>query len=289
MKSNILSLQMYNRAKPYLAVIFLQFGQAGLALIAKFALNKGMSTYSFAVYRNVVAAVVFAPFAIVLERKVRPGMTFSIFFKIMLLSLIELEKVNIRRLYSQAKVGGTLVTVGGAMIMTLIKGPIIGLPWTKDKTFAQSTTTAANQQDPIKGSLMITAGCFCWASFYTLQGIICSGFGYYISGVLMRERGPVFVTAFSPLSMVIVAIMGSFILSEQMNFGRIFGAIVIVMGLYLVIWGKSRDQNSSNSDSDRHLVAPVDHQQTSTMRDGKESSNHELVNVPREIPEDEAV
>lgn len=53
-----------------------------------------------------------------------------------------------------------------------------------------------------------------------MQGIVCSGITYYIQGVVMKERGPVFVTAFSPLSMVLVTILGSFILSEIIFLGR---------------------------------------------------------------------
>lgn len=53
-----------------------------------------------------------------------------------------------------------------------------------------------------------------------MQGVICSGLGYYLSGIIMKAKGPVFVTAFNPLSMVIVAILGSFVLSEQLNLGR---------------------------------------------------------------------
>ena len=53
-----------------------------------------------------------------------------------------------------------------------------------------------------------------------IQGIICSGFAFYIQGVIMKEKGPVFVTAFNPLSMVLVTIIGSFILSETMYLGR---------------------------------------------------------------------
>ena len=56
-----------------------------------------------------------------------------------------------------------------------------------------------------------------------MQGVVCSGLAYYIQGVVMKDRGPVFVTAFSPLCMVIVAIMGSFILGEQMFLGRYLG------------------------------------------------------------------
>ncbi|KAM0043232.1 putative EamA domain-containing protein [Helianthus debilis subsp. tardiflorus] len=57
-----------------------------------------------------------------------------------------------------------------------------------------------------------------FAAIYS--GILCSGCAYYISGVVMQERGPVFVTAFNPLGMVIIAVLGSFILSEKLNLGR---------------------------------------------------------------------
>lgn len=36
----------------------------------------------------------------------------------------------------------------------------------------------------------------------------------------MKDRGPVFVTAFNPLSMVIVAVLSTIILREQLNLGR---------------------------------------------------------------------
>lgn len=61
-------LKFVKEAQPYLAVILLQFGYAGSAIIAKSALNHGMSHFTFAVYRNVFATFVFAPFAMVLER-----------------------------------------------------------------------------------------------------------------------------------------------------------------------------------------------------------------------------
>ncbi|GMP69174.1 hypothetical protein CsSME_00028528 [Camellia sinensis var. sinensis] len=377
-----MSMEVYKRAKPYLAMILLQFGYAGLGIIAKFGLNQGMSLYTFAVYRNAVAALVFAPFALLLERKVRPRMTTFVFLKIMLLGLLEpvidqnlfytgmkyttatfatamcnivpaitflmawilrLEKVNLRSSHSQAKVVGTFVTVGGAMIMTLIKGALIGLPWTKMKSHGPitNTSTSANQQDLIKGSLMITAGCFCWAAFVILQaitlksypaelslttlicmlgslqgtiltllvergnkaiwslswdtklicalygGIICSGVSYYISGVVMKEKGPVFVTAFNPLSLVIIAIIGSFVLAEQTYVGSVVGAIVIVIGLYLVIWGKSKDEHSSKSDNDQRVSFD---QHDCNHNTETEISGPEFVKgITRVMPKDEVV
>ncbi|KAL9998875.1 putative EamA domain-containing protein [Helianthus debilis subsp. tardiflorus] len=83
---------------------------------------------------------------------------------------------------------------------------------------------------------------------FSLLGIICSGCAYYISGVVMQERGPVFVTAFNPLGMVIIAILGSLILVEKLNMGSVLGAVVIVIGLYLVLWGKSKDTNQQDQE-----------------------------------------
>ncbi|KAL1556837.1 WAT1-related protein-like protein [Salvia divinorum] len=332
MDSSVLSVR---KLRPYLGAILLQFGYAGIGIIAKSALNKGMSHYTFAVYRNIVAAVAVAPFAFALERKIRPRMTLSIFYKLALLALLEpvidqnlyylglksttatfaaamcntvpaitflfaclfrLETVNLRKLHSQAKIVGTIVTLGGAMIMTIVKGSVIELPWTKPNSNSKSI---AHPHQSIRGAIMIGAGCICWSLFYILQaitlksypaalsltglictlgalqgtvltlvvergnaqiwsigwdtsllasiyaGLICSGVAYYVSGVIMKDKGPVFVTSFNPLNMVIVAVMSSFILAEQLNVGKIAGATVIVIGLYLVIWGKTHDHSVS--------------------------------------------
>jgi hypothetical protein len=59
---------LFCQGKLYLAVILLQFGYAGLSIIAKFALNQGMSHYVLVAYRMSIATAAIAPFAIVLER-----------------------------------------------------------------------------------------------------------------------------------------------------------------------------------------------------------------------------
>lgn len=52
-----------------------------------------------------------------------------------------------------------------------------------------------------------------------LQGIVTSSISYYVQGLVIKKKGPVFATAFSPLMMIIVAIMGSFILAEKIFLG----------------------------------------------------------------------
>ncbi|KHN32156.1 WAT1-related protein [Glycine soja] len=59
---------------------------------------------------------------------------------------------------------------------------------------------------------------------------------------------PVFVTAFNPLMMIIVAIMGAFILAEKIYLGGVIGAILIVMGLYSVLWGKHKENKEKEAE-----------------------------------------
>ncbi|CAI9773897.1 unnamed protein product [Fraxinus pennsylvanica] len=82
---------------------------------------------------------------------------------------------------------------------------------------------------------------------YVYGGIFCSGLVTYISGYVLKEKGTVFLTSFNPLTMLIVAVMSSFILSEQLELGKVVGGIVIVVGVYLVLWGKTKDDHNSSS------------------------------------------
>ena len=76
--------QGLKKVKPYLAIVSLQFGYAGMYIITMVSFKHGMSHYILAVYRHVVATLVIAPFAFVLERSVSPAslhgrLTFAIF------------------------------------------------------------------------------------------------------------------------------------------------------------------------------------------------------------------
>jgi len=59
---------MVNKAKPYVLTVGLQFGMAGTYLFTMASLNHGMSRFVFIVYRNAIAALALAPFALIFER-----------------------------------------------------------------------------------------------------------------------------------------------------------------------------------------------------------------------------
>ena len=60
--------EVMRKVKPYVAMIFLQFGYSGMYIIAVATLKRGMNHYVLVVYRNAIAAAVMAPFALWFER-----------------------------------------------------------------------------------------------------------------------------------------------------------------------------------------------------------------------------
>ncbi|KAF8118113.1 hypothetical protein N665_0006s0112 [Sinapis alba] len=325
------------KAKPFVAVVYIQILYALMSIVAKIALNEGLSPHILVAYRMAVATTIIAPFALFLERKSRPKLTFNILFRISILSLFEpvveqnlyykgmklttatftsalcnalpaitfimacifkVEKVNIKKRHSQAKLVGTIVAIGGAMLMTFVKGSTIELPWTNKSKGLNGQSHGMNtpkQGDIGRGSVMLVASCFSWSCYIILQaniqnlyqaelsltalmcfmgtveatvvalilerhnmsawnfhndmrlyasiyGGVVSGLAYYVIGWTAKERGPVFVSAFNPLSMVMVAILSSIVFFEEMYVGRVAGSVIIVIGIYLVLWGKSKDR-----------------------------------------------
>ncbi|KAE9584372.1 hypothetical protein Lalb_Chr00c21g0406211 (mitochondrion) [Lupinus albus] len=61
-------LSMIRKMKPYLAMVFLQFGYAGMYIITMVSFKHGLSHWVLSVYRHIVATLIMAPFALVLER-----------------------------------------------------------------------------------------------------------------------------------------------------------------------------------------------------------------------------
>ncbi|CAA7405849.1 unnamed protein product [Spirodela intermedia] len=83
------------------------------------------------------------------------------------------------------------------------------------------------------------------AAFYT--GIVGSGLAFGLMSWCIQRRGPLFVSMFSPLLLVIVAVLGWAIMGEKIYLGSMVGSVLIVGGLYLVLWGKGRELRGTSS------------------------------------------
>nr|ACU23200.1 unknown [Glycine max] len=363
--------KVFHKVKPYLAMMSLQFGYSGMYIITMVSFKHGMSHWVLSVYRHIVATLIMAPFAFVLERKIRPKMTLPVFLRLAALGFLEpvldqnlynmgmkntsttfasatvnvmpaitfimalicrLETVNLRKIPSVAKVVGTAVTVSGAMVMTLYKGPALQFIKGQAATHHESgNSTQPSEQNWVLGTVELIASCGGWASFFILQsftlkmypaelsvtawicflgifegaiatliferdmsvwsigmdsrllacvysGVVCSGMAYYVQEVVTRERGPVFVTSFSPLCMIITAALGSIVLAEQVYMGSVIGAIIIVSGLYTVVWGKSKDKlnNKTNEGNSEGHELPI--------KDGTKSGSDIFDSIEINVP-----
>ncbi|GLJ54478.1 hypothetical protein SUGI_1170090 [Cryptomeria japonica] len=328
---------MYEKAKPVLAMISVQLGFSGMNIVSKVALNKGMPPTVLVFYRHVVATVFLAPVAYFWERKTRPKLTLLTFteifiggffgatlnhnlyyaglnytsatFAVALANILpavtfvmaivfRVEKVGIKTLVGQAKVAGTALCVGGAMLMTLYKGVELQL-WPSPFHLKKHVATRVNNAQMIKGPLFVVGACISWAVWFILQakigqkysvpyssttlmcfsvsiqsavlvlafegthpsvwamgwdirlltslysGIVASAMAFSIMAWCIRKRGPVFVSNFNPLQLIMVAIMGSISLDEKLHLGSVIGSVVIVVGLYAVLWGKAKEAKNT--------------------------------------------
>lgn len=85
-------------------------------------------------------------------------------------------------------------------------------------------------------------------------GIVGSGIGFTLMSWCIQVRGPLYVSMFSPLLLVVVAIIGWAILGEKIRVGTAVGSVLIVAGLYMVLWGKGREMDRPDLDNDDDIA-----------------------------------
>ncbi|KAF4346605.1 hypothetical protein F8388_011697 [Cannabis sativa] len=73
-------------------------------------------------------------------------------------------------------------------------------------------------------------------------GVVASGIAFAVQIWCIDRGGPVFVAVYQPVQTLVVAIMASLALGEEFYLGGIIGAVLIIVGLYLVLWGKSEER-----------------------------------------------
>lgn len=72
-------------------------------------------------------------------------------------------------------------------------------------------------------------------------GILASGLCFVLLAWCVGMKGPLYVSAFNPLLLVLVAFISSLLLNEYITVGSLTGATLIVCGLYMLLWGKSKE------------------------------------------------
>ncbi|KAK4751018.1 hypothetical protein SAY87_004500 [Trapa incisa] len=87
---------------------------------------------------------------------------------------------------------------------------------------------------------LVHSGAEVFSIFYA--GVVASGIAFAVQIWCIDRGGPVFVAVYQPVQTLVVAIMASIALGEEFYLGGIIGAVLIIAGLYLVLWGKSEEK-----------------------------------------------
>ncbi|KAF5935510.1 hypothetical protein HYC85_026639 [Camellia sinensis] len=185
-----------------------------------------------------------------------------------------LESVGIKRKAGQAKIfwDSGVVCVGGAMLLSLYHGRTVNRGIKHSLEAKMSEKYAAPYTTLTLVCLMAIVQCgifdFCadhnisaWSltpgirAFSSIYGgIVCTAAAFYLMSWCIQRKGPLYVSVFNPLLLIIVAILSWCLLEEKIYVGTcvfVVGSCLIVMGLYAVLWGKNKEMNAKNNAEDR--------------------------------------
>ncbi|TKW19225.1 hypothetical protein SEVIR_4G006500v4 [Setaria viridis] len=331
-----------------------------MTALIKQALNQGMNRLVLITFRQMVATVFLGPIAYFKERKMRPKFTTEIFMYMFLSGILgpvllqytlfvgldyttatfaatfsnmlpvvtflislafRFEALEVRSMSGSAKISGTLISLGGAMMLTFYKGsalthtsPSIIIPAASGSDHGQAGGAHGGTVRWVLGSVSMLANVVGFALWLLLQrkftskypavysatafmslfsfvqagaltlsierssiavwalkgtieivtvvycGVVASGMGYLLLTYCVEKRGPVFTAAFSPLSQIFVAGIDLFILHEPLYLGSVLGSVLVILGLYMVLWGK-KEEAAKAAASAKPVQAEVEQQE----------------------------
>ncbi|XP_020577883.1 WAT1-related protein At3g30340-like isoform X3 [Phalaenopsis equestris] len=267
--------------KPILVMLATNILTGAMIVLNKKVLEDGLDVLVLMTYRLLVAALFMAPIACFAERQ---------------------ETMDFKSCSGLAKGAGTVVTIGGGLILTLYRGMVLIAP-SKVAVLSHQTPPLAAMHESKRwtmGTVALLLGVSSWALWFPLQsrigrryralytgtaivflfsflqtalislliqksfsqwivkskfqilsilygGIVGSGMCILGSSWCAHKKGPVFAIAFFPLTQVVVAAIDVSLLHEQLHLGSLLGSIVIISGLYILLWGKSKETLDSDS------------------------------------------
>ncbi|ESQ37799.1 hypothetical protein EUTSA_v10028754mg [Eutrema salsugineum] len=95
------------------------------------------------------------------------------------------------------------------------------------------------------------------------QGICTVGISWCI-----KQRGPVFTSAFTPVTLMAATVFDFLILHRMIYLGSVIGSAVVVVGLYIFLWSKSK----------QIVDCKIMKLPTNTVEEEKEEEDHTNVN-----------
>lgn len=225
-----------------------------------------------------------------------PAVTF------ILATIFRQEAVGLSKASGQAKVVGTIICVGGAMILSFYHGHVVDIgesriQWDYAQKMGEQNSSSGSSNFFL-GPFLLMGSSVSWAAWFIIQarmsekfeapytstllmcfmgslecgliavcadhnvsewslrstirlvtalyaGIVASGLGFSLISWSIQKKGALYVSVFSPLLLVVVAIMSWALLGEKIYVGSVVGSVLVVGGLYVVLWGKDKEMKQT--------------------------------------------
>ncbi|KAI3669192.1 hypothetical protein L6452_40419 [Arctium lappa] len=74
-------------------------------------------------------------------------------------------------------------------------------------------------------------------------GFVVTGVTFYLQTWVIEKKGPVFLALSTPLAFVFTTATTALLLGEIISLGSVVGGIILIGGLYFVLWGKSKEDD----------------------------------------------
>ncbi|RXH69796.1 hypothetical protein DVH24_007052 [Malus domestica] len=155
-------------------------------------------------------------------------------FTFVLAVIFRMERIDVRSFSSLAKTLGTIVSISGAFIVTLYKGPpILNTSSTVMTDMLSQKQLLSEQSNWVLGGVCVAANCMLAASWLIVQasvlkkyraelimGVFGLAFQVGVSTWCLRRTEPVFAAMFKHLGIVVAVFIGVTFLGDTFYLGR---------------------------------------------------------------------
>ncbi|XP_019433719.1 PREDICTED: WAT1-related protein At5g40240-like isoform X3 [Lupinus angustifolius] len=272
----------YNEVAPFSALVIVQFTEVGVNILFKEATNKGLSYYVFIFYSFAISTLILLiPLPFIYLRSIGlPSFNFSLLCKVFSLGFLvfsaqlcgykgieysspslasavsnllpafifilavffRMEKVNLRSSSTQSKIMGSVTSIAGALVVIFYKGPTILNAASPSQPPSLDSLLVSSQRNWILGGSLLAVAYILMSIWYILLAFFSTIISTIIQTWSLHMKGPVYVSIFKPLSIAIAAAMSVIFLGESLYLGSVVGAVILCIGFYAVIWGKSKEE-----------------------------------------------
>ncbi|XP_017970139.1 PREDICTED: WAT1-related protein At5g40240 isoform X2 [Theobroma cacao] len=278
---------------PFVGMVMVILAQVSSMVLTKAAMSSGVNKYVLIVYSNVLSSLILLPCSFIFHRSMHLPLNSSNLYRlIFLLALIgcvgqlcgyagiqysspalatamlnlvpaftfilaiicRMEKLKWRSISSQSKVLGTVISITGAFVVTLYKGPTILS--TQSLVVLPHQLLSSPQLNWVLGGLLLAAEALINSAWYIIQAIIATTFRISLCSWCLWKVGPLYVSMFKPLAVIFAAVTGIVFLGDAVSLGSLIGAVIIVIGFYAVLWGKANEENVKEDNGVESLNPP---------------------------------